>query len=345
MKYGLVLPHEDRYYVNNETTYECDTGYELRGSARRFCMENGKWNGSTPICSRDDDDYTYDTAEDINKEFGGGMQLSMTELKSVDKNVKAFYTHGNYNVHAMADDGISEFYDYDVALVELEEDVVFSADVSKAMRLDNITAANIHQVVTENFLCTGGTSPFLDHIACKVIECPNPKVMKYGLVLPHEDRYYVNNETTYECDTGYELHGSARRFCMENGKWNGSTPICSRDDHDYTYDTAEDINKEFGGGMQLSMTELKSVGGYNMGGSPRSNLQRIKDIIYMDHSGSYEDIKRDDHLDKNVKAFSIHGNYNIKAKEGDGISEFYDYDVALIELEEDVVFSADVRLA
>lgn len=178
------------------------------------------------------------------------VQVEIKDGASADKNVKAFYTHGNYNVHAMADDGISEFYDYDVALVELEEDVVFSADVrpicipctkettqalrmpldskcseqealmlksfierlhfltmpvekktvhaklgenrfpciSKAMRLDNITAANIHQVVTENFLCTGGTSPFLDHIACKgdsggaVFKDYNQRTVQVGVV-------------------------------------------------------------------------------------------------------------------------------------------------------------------
>lgn len=62
-----------------------------------------------------------------------------------------------------------------------------------------------------------------------VVECPDPNVLEYGNVLPPQEKYFVDNETTYECDSGYTLRGSARRVCLPNGKWGGSTPICSRD--------------------------------------------------------------------------------------------------------------------
>ncbi|XP_038821138.1 complement factor b, like isoform X1 [Salvelinus namaycush] len=50
---GSVLPVQSQYFVNNKTTYECYSGYSLRGSASRVCQTNGKWSGGTPICSRD----------------------------------------------------------------------------------------------------------------------------------------------------------------------------------------------------------------------------------------------------------------------------------------------------
>ncbi|XP_029625891.1 complement factor B [Salmo trutta] len=50
---GSVLPVQMQYFVNNKTTYECYSGYSLRGSASRVCQANGKWSGGTPICSRD----------------------------------------------------------------------------------------------------------------------------------------------------------------------------------------------------------------------------------------------------------------------------------------------------
>lgn len=46
---------------------------------------------------------------------------------------------------------------------------------------------------------------------------------------------------------------------------------------------------------------------------------------------------------KKVKTFKIHPQYNNKAKVDDGVKEFYDYDVALIQLEEDVQISSAVR--
>ncbi|XP_056264192.1 complement factor B isoform X2 [Pseudoliparis swirei] len=64
---------------------------------------------------------------------------------------------------------------------------------------------------------------------CRVVECPDPTVLKYGTVDPPQERYFVHDETTYECYSGYAMRGSARRTCLPNGKWNGSTPICSRD--------------------------------------------------------------------------------------------------------------------
>uniref|UniRef100_A0A8C9YCL8 C3/C5 convertase n=1 Tax=Sander lucioperca TaxID=283035 RepID=A0A8C9YCL8_SANLU len=63
---------------------------------------------------------------------------------------------------------------------------------------------------------------------CKRVECPDPNVMEYGNISPPQEKYFVDNETTYECYSGYRLRGSSRRVCLPNGKWSGSTPICSR---------------------------------------------------------------------------------------------------------------------
>ncbi|XP_028450837.1 complement factor B-like isoform X1 [Perca flavescens] len=67
---------------------------------------------------------------------------------------------------------------------------------------------------------------------CKRVECPDPNVMEYGNIFPPQEKYFVDNETTYECYSGYRLRGSSRRVCLPNGKWSGSTPICSRDTGD-----------------------------------------------------------------------------------------------------------------
>uniref|UniRef100_A0A4W5JR48 C3/C5 convertase n=1 Tax=Hucho hucho TaxID=62062 RepID=A0A4W5JR48_9TELE len=47
---GSVFPSQTQYFVNNKTTYECYSGYTLRGSSSRVCQPNGKWSGGTPIC-------------------------------------------------------------------------------------------------------------------------------------------------------------------------------------------------------------------------------------------------------------------------------------------------------
>uniref|UniRef100_A0A8C8D662 C3/C5 convertase n=1 Tax=Oncorhynchus tshawytscha TaxID=74940 RepID=A0A8C8D662_ONCTS len=106
-------------------------------------------------------------------------------------------------------EGVKEFYDYDVALIKLKNDVDISINMrpicipctketSGALRLsgeeitckqqgvqlgtvcylrancielatkvDGITSDNLKDVVTENFLCSGGRQPTRDHVACK----------------------------------------------------------------------------------------------------------------------------------------------------------------------------------
>ncbi|KAM8741499.1 complement factor B-like [Acanthopagrus schlegelii] len=68
---------------------------------------------------------------------------------------------------------------------------------------------------------------------CRLVECPDPSVLEYGNVSPPQEKYYVDNETTYECYSGYTLRGSSSRVCLPSGKWSGSTPICSRASGDH----------------------------------------------------------------------------------------------------------------
>lgn len=69
-------------------------------------------------------------------------------------------------------------------------------------------------------------------LECKKVRCPDPFGFEHGTITPFEDRFYVNDTTTYECFSDYKLYGSATRVCKANGKWSGKTPICSRNtDH------------------------------------------------------------------------------------------------------------------
>lgn len=39
--------------------------------------------------------------------------------------------------------------------------------IIQALSAPNVTTDNVTQVVTENFLCTGGRSPYVDKVSCK----------------------------------------------------------------------------------------------------------------------------------------------------------------------------------
>ncbi|CAL8268056.1 unnamed protein product [Merluccius merluccius] len=217
------------------------------------------------------------------------------------------------------------------------------------------------------------------HQQCRLVECPDPHVLQYGTVYPPEVKYFVNNETTYECDSGYRLRGSERRVCLENGKWSGSTPICSRDDvnnhcpdpgippgssrsgnifdiddeviyrcndanvmymvgskvrtckeggewtgtepacfYKYTYDTAQDISQDFGDGMQLSLTMMKSVDdiqGERMIRISKNGILNIYIAVDISDSLKPEDIKKSKTMVHNlisrIASYSVSPNYDI----------------------------------
>ncbi|XP_036380477.1 complement factor B-like [Megalops cyprinoides] len=146
------------------------------------------------------------------------------------KKVEKYIPHPKFDIGAKKDQGIPEFYDYDVALIQLKEDVKISVqarpmcipcteETNRALRLplsttckkqeeillssdfeqaqfidhesmarknvsiklgirrdacvedvkkaEDITAKNAKDVVTDNFLCTGGIEEQTDHVACK----------------------------------------------------------------------------------------------------------------------------------------------------------------------------------
>lgn len=49
------------------------------------------------------------------------------------------------------------------------------------------------------------------------------------------------------------------------------------------------------------------------------------------------------YAEKKVKSLTLHPQYNLKAKVKEGVDEFYDYDLAIIRLEEPVNISKSVR--
>uniref|UniRef100_A0A8C1GY79 Uncharacterized protein n=1 Tax=Cyprinus carpio TaxID=7962 RepID=A0A8C1GY79_CYPCA len=287
---------------------------------------------------------------------------------------------------------------------------------------------------------------------CKKITCPNPHVFENGVVIPYKDKYYVNDTTTYSCNSDYTFRGSAVRVCKPNGKWSGSTPICRHDsDHcpdpgvppgssragnmfnignkvtyrcespltligskervcqdggqwsgtepqcyaDFTYDTPEEASEAFSSSLKSNLLISQQYKNKEQQGKKITLDQGGKLDIYIavDASDSVEEkdfdnakttiklllekrtkgsncmgslvtssyiltaahcFKEGDTHDKitvqlekdkpvKVKKYVIHPDYNLIAKQEMGIQEYYEFDVALIQLEKPVDFSSTLR--
>ncbi|XP_051960520.1 complement factor B-like [Xyrauchen texanus] len=176
------------------------------------------------------------------------------ESGSNEKKVKQYIPHPLYNVKAKEHLGIPEYYEFDIALIQLQDPVMmgidlrpicipctketsgalklsdsqstckkheevlmsseavsasFMSDVNRqierkdikikqgkwrddcvedAKKAKNINATNAKDIVTDNFLCSGGTEPTTDDIACKgdsggaVFVLPSTRMIQVGVV-------------------------------------------------------------------------------------------------------------------------------------------------------------------
>ncbi|CAB1315950.1 unnamed protein product, partial [Coregonus sp. 'balchen'] len=133
-----------------------------------------------------------DTADKIKIKIGKNQVLTGSRL----------ILHPNFNIKAKEKEGINEFYDYDetsgalrlvgeeitckqqeelllknhfeeVSFMSHDKDRESSKDQRSDAKLklqdqvDGITSDNLKDVVTENFLCSGGRQPTRDNVACK----------------------------------------------------------------------------------------------------------------------------------------------------------------------------------
>ncbi|KAM6984111.1 complement factor B-like [Tautogolabrus adspersus] len=480
---GNVSPLLEKYFVNNVTTYECYSGYSMRGSESRICLPNGKWNGSTPICSNDSgnncadpgipagasrqgnifgiDDtvkyscnsnlflvgssmrvcqengqwtgtepacyykHTYDTPLEVSQAFGSAITNSLTTLQSPDDTQEGrtirISKNGTLNIYIAVDisESIEEKYFQNArdAVIKLIKKIS-SFSVTPNYEIV-FFSSDVHEVV--NILDFWGGRIELDDVMTKL------KNFEIG------DR-----------NTGTDMNLVLNTFLEQMAFLKQHVGVDGFKDHRH---------------VLLLFTD----GAYNMGGSPKPTVEKIKNMVYINQTSNGETNPREEYLDiyifaigaeifdddlqplttglgerhyfrmdditnlqktfdeiideeevkglcglhkeyetdnqrntypwwafihvktgetsknclgslvtpqfiltaahclpygvlpedvtveigniivKGVKTFRLHPEYNISGKVNDGVKEFYDYDVALIQLKNDVDISGTVR--
>uniref|UniRef100_A0A2K6A4Y8 Complement C2 n=1 Tax=Mandrillus leucophaeus TaxID=9568 RepID=A0A2K6A4Y8_MANLE len=143
--------------------------------------------------------------------------------------------------------------------------------------------------------------------------CPNPGI-SLGAVRTGS-RFGHGDKVRYRCSSNLVLTGSAERECQGNGVWSGTEPICRQP---YSYDFPEDVAPALGtsfshmlgatnptqrtkgepGALVGSATGREGeeifilfvLGKSNMGGSPKTAVDQIREILNINQ-------KRNDYLD------------------------------------------------
>ncbi|KAM3869183.1 complement factor B-like protease [Diretmus argenteus] len=305
LEYGNVFPLQEKYYVNNETSYECYSGYTLRGSSTRVCQSNGKWSGDTPICSRDVGDHCADPGIPAGTARTG-------QLFGIDDTVTYSCIHNLYLVGS-AERKCQENGQW----TGMEPECYYKHTYDTPLEVSEAFGGSIRQSLTV-LQSTEDTQ-----------EGRSIKITKNGTL-----NIYIAmdiSESIKKEEIGNATLAVKTLLTKKMAIIQQQTQAKFKDHRHVLIFFTDDIYV-FAIGTEIYDEDLQSL----TTGTGGKHYFKLKDINNLQKT--FDEI-----IVKKVKKLHIHPDYNVKAKKDDGVTEFYDYDVALIELETYVNISVDVR--
>ncbi|XP_045896050.1 complement factor B-like [Micropterus dolomieu] len=323
LEYGNVSPPQEKYFVNNETTYECYSGYTMRGSSSRVCLPNGKWSGATPICSRDSENncpdpgipagasrtgntfgiddtvkytcngnlflvgsservcqengqwtgkepacyyrHTFDTPLEVSQAFGSAIKDSLTTLEPIDD------TQEGRTIRISKNETLNIYIAVDIS-ESIEEDQVNSAKKAVITLIDKISSFS----VTPNYGVIFFSSEVFEVV--KILDFLNGKVVLNTI------KDEINKFKVSDRNAGTDLNLVFRTFLERMA-----------------------VIKQLAGDKQFKehrhVIIVFTDGAYNMGGSPAPTVEKIKNMVYMNHTVEGETQSREEYLD--IYVFAI----------------------------------------
>uniref|UniRef100_A0A1A8CQQ0 C3/C5 convertase n=1 Tax=Nothobranchius kadleci TaxID=1051664 RepID=A0A1A8CQQ0_NOTKA len=323
---GNVSPAQENYFVGDETTYECYSGYTMRGSSSRICLPNGKWNGSTPICSRDSgeacpdpgippgasrlgsmfgiDDkvkyacngkmflvgsservcqengqwtgkepecyfkYTYDTPQEVSEAFGSAIKDSLTTMESLND------TQGGRTIRISKEGTLNIYIAVDISesIDQNQFDKARNAVITLIKKIARFSVSPNYEII------------FFSSEIYEVVNIHDFFDQRADLTKVIED---LENFEIGDKNTGTDLNLAF-----------------------VTFEKRMSFIKEQAGPEGFKehrhVLIMFTDGAYNMGGSPKPTVERIKDMVYMNHTEGEKAGSREEFLD--IYVFAIGAN-------------------------------------
>ncbi|XP_076036539.1 CUB and sushi domain-containing protein 3-like [Oratosquilla oratoria] len=189
---GEVKYDNDTTYLGSTIEYECIKNHRLEGDLQRVCLENGEWSGKTPVCRE------VRCPEPPRPPYG------LTTVAGNDRG--------------------------SVAMVIATRRRNNEQDLGITYRITSVASYRcergyVVQGPKTRICTTSGTWSNVMPI-CKFVDCGPPEKIH-----PVEIRLLSNVTTfgaiaAFECPLHWRLEGRPRRYCQENGTWQGETPHC-----------------------------------------------------------------------------------------------------------------------
>ncbi|XP_041656630.1 complement factor B-like [Cheilinus undulatus] len=325
LEYGNVSPLQENYFVHNVTTYECYSGYSLRGSQARTCLPNGKWSGYTPICGSDSGDTCADPgvpagASRTGNTFGIDDTVRYScngNLFLVGSSERVCQENGQWTGN---EPGCYYKYTYDTSL---EVSQKFGGAITNSLTsiqsvtpddnqeariislnrsgiLDIYIAVDISESITEkDFLDAKQAVMSLIRKIASFSVSPN-----YEIVFFSSQVYEVSNILDFLDGKAVQSDVMTKLENFKVGDRNTGTDL------NLAFKTFLErmaiIRQQVGVDRFKQRRHALIVftdGAYNMGGSPAPTVKKIKNMVYMNHTSDQEANSRDEFLD--IYVFAI----------------------------------------
>ncbi|XP_060077759.1 sushi, von Willebrand factor type A, EGF and pentraxin domain-containing protein 1-like, partial [Ylistrum balloti] len=226
----IVSARQPNYFFGDTIQIECNEGFELsRGRPIRKCEATRKWSRPIPRCkiimcddipakpntmtSLLNGTTTYNSMVEIRcnegfKSIGGSVVTASCGLNGRWSTIHIECSRAECEEAPVIDNarvnGDSFLYG-DTLTVECAEGYAISGDTQLTCQGDGSWSSSAFPV-------------------CSIISCGNPGEFENGQI--EGSQFNFNQEIIYACGYGYELVGSGRRICRQNGSWSGSSPTC-----------------------------------------------------------------------------------------------------------------------
>lgn len=222
--YGSV--NGDNYRIGSSVFYKCEPGYELKGSATRFCVVGKIWNGTEPQCK----------------------VVECDKPSPVISNGRMISTNFSYTatIHYVCDDG---YYMDGTTSRTCKADGTWMNSIPVCERVEcprptrppncevdginykfkeklRYTCRTGYQLVGPNErVCQADKMWSGGEPRCVQIECSRPANITNGRIVLQG--LYYKNVAFYQCNSRFWLKGTEKRECTENGTWSGVEPTCT----------------------------------------------------------------------------------------------------------------------
>ncbi|XP_074641309.1 sushi, von Willebrand factor type A, EGF and pentraxin domain-containing protein 1-like [Tubulanus polymorphus] len=211
--------------LGSVATFYCDSRYKLVGKALSICSMKGTWNHPPPKC------YLRPCSPLTEPSNGYVSIMDKPETSVAEYDCEDGYSLIGQNRRHCLENGSWSFTEPTCRL-GCPDPTGYEYTAKGGTSPPYKPGDTVSYTCPKGFAVIGQTTnQCLTNLTwssesprCKYVECNKPVDIPNGFVVA--EVYFLGANVSYNCKTGYKLHGSHFRTCSKDGRWNGDIPKC-----------------------------------------------------------------------------------------------------------------------